>query len=132
VLAVGWLAVFAVAVSGRDVANNYRNLAHSVRDLAGPNDRVALYGSFTQSIGFYSQRRVVMIGGCGELRLANRQRDFSTWFWAGLPELRREWAEPGKLFLVINRNYLDSFDPPLDPPPIFLAAKNKKLLVVNR
>jgi len=132
VLAVGWLAVFAVAVSGRDVANNYRNLAHAVRDLAGPNDRVALYGSFTQSIGFYSQRRVVMIGGCGELRLANRQSDFSTWFWAGLPELRHEWAEPGKLFLVINRSDLDSFDPPLDPPPIFLAAKNKKLLVVNR
>ena len=53
-------------------------------------------------------------------------------FWAGFPELRREWAEPGKLFLVINRSDLDSFDPPLDPPPVFLAAKNKKLLVVNR
>jgi 4-amino-4-deoxy-L-arabinose transferase-like glycosyltransferase len=132
VLAVGWLIVFAVAVSGREVANNYRNLAHAVRDAAGPNDRVALYGSFTQSIGFYSRRRVVMIGGCGELRLANRQSDFATWFWAGLPELRREWAAPGRLFLVINRNDLESFDPPLDPPPIFIAAKHKKLLVVNR
>lgn len=132
VVAVGWLMVFALAVSGRGAANEYRNLGLAVATLATrPDDRVALYGSFTQSIGYYSQRRVAMIGGCGELRLANLQSDFATWFWP-VEQVRGEWEAPGRLFLVINRKDLGLFDPPLDPPPTILASKGKKVLVVNR
>jgi len=33
--------------------------------------------------------------------------------------------------LVINRNELDGLQPPLDPPPVQLAAEGKKVLVAN-
>jgi 4-amino-4-deoxy-L-arabinose transferase-like glycosyltransferase len=130
-LSVGWLAVFAIAVAGRGIANNYRYLAQAVRAVAGPEDRVALYGSFTQSIGFYNARRVIMIGSCGELRFGSLQGDQHRWFWP-VDELHGEWAAPGRLFLIINRKDFDALDPPLDPPPRIVAQQRHKLLVVNR
>jgi hypothetical protein len=56
-VAIGWLAVFALAVSGRGVTNDYRHLGLANAAAARSDDRVALYSSFTQSIGFYSRRR---------------------------------------------------------------------------
>ena len=130
-LAVGWSGVFAVAVAGRGVANDYRSLGLAVRAAARPEDRVALYGNFTQGIGHYSARRVIMIGSSGELRFGSKQGDQRAWFWP-IADLPREWAAPGRLFLVINRKDLEALDPPLHPAPIVVAKKNHKLLIVNR
>jgi hypothetical protein len=131
-LTIGWVAAFAVAVAGRGVANEYRGIGLAARAAMRPDDRLALYGNFVQSIGFYSTHRPIMIGYRGELDFGARHGDHDGWFLDGLPELRREWAGPGRLFLVINRKDLERLDPPLDPTPIVIAAKDKKMLVVNR
>jgi Aminoarabinose transferase C-terminal domain len=132
VLAVGWFAVFAVAVAGRGAANDYRALGLAARAAMGPDDRLSLYGHFIQGIGFYSGRRTIMVGRSGELQFGSQQGDQRAWFWPDVPDLRREWAGPGRLFLVVDRAELAGFDPPLDPAPIIVAAKDKKVLVVNR
>ncbi len=131
-VAIGWLAGFAVAVAGRGVANDYRSIGLAARAAMLPQDRLALYGNFVQSIGFYSTRRPIMIGYRGELDFGARHGDHDAWFLDGLPDLRREWAGPGRLFVVINRKDLEHLDPPLDPTPIVIATKDKKMLVVNR
>lgn len=132
VLSVGWMAVFFLAVSGRGVANNYRDLGLAVRAAARPEDRVALFGSFTQGIGFYSARRVVMVRSFGELKFGAGQGDQSAWFWPNVDQLRSEWAGPGRLLLVINRTDLEAMSPPLQPEPIVLAKQRHKVLVANR
>jgi 4-amino-4-deoxy-L-arabinose transferase-like glycosyltransferase/peptidoglycan/xylan/chitin deacetylase (PgdA/CDA1 family) len=131
-LAVGWLAVLAVAVTGRGLANNYRTLGLAARAAIGPEDRLATYNHFVEGIPFYAERRTIMVNHCGELRFGSEQGDQSAYFWPDDDTLRREWAAPGRLFLIINRSELDALQPALHPPPIVLAQKDKKLLVVNR
>jgi hypothetical protein len=130
-LSIGWLGVFALAVAGRGAANDYKSLALAVRAAARPEDRVVLYGGFTQGIGFYAQRRVIMLKSWGELQFGSGQGDQTDWFWPRLDDLRREWAGPGRLFLVVNRKDLDA-STAARPPPTVVAAQGRKLVVVNR
>jgi len=132
VLAVGWYAMMAVAVTTRAVANEYRALGLSARAAMQPDDRLAMYNHVTQGIPFYAQRRVIMVRNIGELKFGSEQGDQSGWFWRNDDDLRREWAAPGRLFLVINRSELHEISPPLDPRPTVVAVKGKKVLVVNR
>src|SRR6185369_6076844 len=131
-LAAGWFALLAVAMSGRLAANEYRALGVAARAAMRSDDRLAIYGSYVQSVPFYSGRRAIMIIGAGELTFGSQQGDQSAYFWPSLDVLRREWAGPGRLFLVVKRSDLERFDPPLNPAPRFLAEKQDKLLVVNR
>jgi 4-amino-4-deoxy-L-arabinose transferase-like glycosyltransferase len=131
-MTIGWLAAFAVAVAGRGVANDYRSIGMAARAAMRPGDRLALYGNFVQSIGFYSGQRPIMIGYRGELEFGSRFGNQDGWFLDGLDDLRREWAAAGRFFVVINRKDLELIDPPLDPPPIVIATKDKKMLVANR
>jgi 4-amino-4-deoxy-L-arabinose transferase-like glycosyltransferase len=131
-LSVGWLAIFAVAAAGRGVANQYKELGLALRAAATPEDRVAMYASFTHGIAFYAERRVIMLRSWGELKFGSQQGEQSDWFWPSLDDLRREWAAPGRLFVVINRKDLDGLDPPLQPAPTVVAAQGRKLVVVNR
>lgn len=128
----GWLLVFAVAVAGRGVANEYRALGLAAVANMRPGDRLVLYQNFVHSVLYASGRRWVMIGTPGELGFGAQQGDQSAWFWAGNADLLREWAGPGRMFVLFNRSQLDRLRPQLDPPPIEVAAKDKKVLVVNR
>ncbi len=132
VLTIGWFALFAVAISGRVAVNEYRGLGLAARAVLRPEDRLAIYDSYVQGMPFYSGRRAIMIIGAGELTFGSKQGDQSAYFWSSLDQLRREWAAPGRLFMVIKRTDLQSFDPPLNPAPRLVAEKAKKVLVVNR
>jgi 4-amino-4-deoxy-L-arabinose transferase-like glycosyltransferase len=131
-LTVGWFGLFAVAITGRVAVNEYRDLALAARAALRPDDRLAIYDSYVQGIPFYTGRRAIMVIGAGELTFGSKQGDQSAYFWSSLDRLRREWAAPGRLFLVIKRSDLRDFDPPLDPAPQLVAEKHKKVLVVNR
>jgi hypothetical protein len=72
-----------------------------------------------------------MVGRVGELDFGKQHGGQAAYFWQ-LDDLRREWAAPGRLFLIIKATELAAFTPPLDPRPIRLASKDTKLLVVNR
>ncbi|MGH7787079.1 MAG: glycosyltransferase family 39 protein [Candidatus Binatia bacterium] len=131
-LSVGWLAFFAVAIAGRGVANEYRALALAARAEMQPEDRLVLHRGMVQGIGFYTGRRVIMARGIGELKFGSQQGDQRAWFWPTDDDLRREWAAPGRMFVVMVRSDLDLIGPTLDPPPIIVAAKDKKVLITNR
>lgn len=131
-LSAGWLALFAVAIAGRGLANEYRGVALAARTLMQSEDRLVLHRSMVQSIGFYTRRRVILARGIGELKFGSQQGDHRAWFWPTDDDLRREWAAPGRMFLVIGRRDLDLLGPRLDPPPMIVAAKDKKVLVRNR
>ena len=128
----GWLLAFAVAVSGRGVANEYHALGRLARAEQRPGDRLVLMENFVHSALYGSGTRWVMVGNPGELGFGARQGDQSAWFWPKREDLLREWSAPGRMLVLINRSHLDLLRPRFDPPPIELASKDKKVLIANR
>ena len=131
-LGAGWTLVFAIAVAGRGVANEYRPLGLAAGAAMAPNDRLALYRKYVQGMAFYAGRRTILVGGRGELKFGSLQGDHAAWFWPTDADLVREWQAPGRLLVLFNRDDLDRLRPQLDPPPLEVAAKDKKVLVKNR
>ena len=132
-LAAGWALVFTVAVSGRAIVNQYRDMGLVARAALGPDDRLALYGNFVPGMVYYPGRRAVMIGRPGELTFGSRQSDAPEWFWpSDNAWIDREWAGPRRLLVFMKRQDLDRLRPLLVPPPIELASKDKKVLIANR
>lgn len=131
-LAAGWALIFAVALSGRGVANEYRALALAARAELRPDDRLVAYRKYVQGLPFYTGRRVIFVGGGSELKFGSQQGDQSAWFWPHDTDLLREWQRPGRLVVLLNRTDLDRLRPQLEPAPIELATKDKKVLIVNR
>jgi len=130
-LAIGWCVALGVAVNGRAAENDYHSLGVAARAAMQPGDRLAMYNHYTPGIPYYSEHRTIMVGLVGELKFGSEHGADPAYFWH-LDDLRREWAAPGRLFLVINRVELDAFNPSLQPPPIVLASKDEKVLVTNR
>jgi len=127
----GALGLMALCSAGHSLANTYRELGRAAASSMRPGDRLAVYRHLVHGITFYSRHRVIMVRGRGELRFGSEQGNQEAYFWPDDDALRREWAEDGRLFLVINRKELDAFQPPLDPPPRLVASEGKKVLVVN-
>jgi 4-amino-4-deoxy-L-arabinose transferase-like glycosyltransferase len=131
VLVLGVLALEAVAISGRGVVADYRDLGVIIRAQARPQDLVILYNHYVQGIPFYARRRAIVVGGHGELDFGSRQGDQSAYFWARDERLLQAWGSPRHVFLVINRVELEPLLPRLQPTPRQIAAEGKKVLVVN-
>lgn len=131
-LAAGWMLLFAVTVAGRGVANEYRSLGLAARAAMRPGDRLVLFLNFVQSMVYYSGTRWVMVGNPGELGFGSRQGDQSAWFWPTTDQFFQEWSGPGRMIVLFNRSHIERFGDRLDPPPIILATKDKKVLAANR
>lgn len=130
--AAGWMLVFAVAVAGRGAANEYRSLGLAARAAMRPGDRLVLFQNFVQSMVYYSGARWVMVGNPGELGFGSGQGDQAAWFWPTTDEFLREWSGPGRMLVLFNQHHIDMLGARLDPPPIVIATKDKKVLVANR
>jgi 4-amino-4-deoxy-L-arabinose transferase-like glycosyltransferase len=130
-VACGTLVLQAIAMSGRGVATEFRPLGLAIRAQARPEDLVAAYRRYTQGIPFYAQRRLVMVGGRGELDFGSRQGDQRAFFWQTEEPLHDAWRSTRRVFLIINRVDLEDLGPRLDPPPRQIAAHGKKVIVVN-
>ncbi len=129
--AAGWALVIAVALAGRGVANEYRALGRAARAAMRPGDRLVLYENFVQSMVYNSGERWVMVGNPGELTFGSQQGDQSRWFWS-TDEFLRQWSGPGRMLVLFNRNHVDRLGAKLDPSPIEIASKDKKVLMANR
>ncbi len=128
---LGMLVLQLIAISGRAVVAEYRHLGLTVRQQARPQDLVIVYNHYVQGIPFYARRRVVMVGGHGELDFGSRQGDQSAFFWPDDDQLIRAWQSPRRVFLVINRLELERLLPRLRPAPRQIAQQGKKVLIVN-
>ncbi len=131
VIAVGWSLLLCAAIAGRDVTNSYRELGRVIHAQAGPDDQIVIYHHYVQGMPFYTERRVVQVGGRGELTFGSEQGDQRAFFWREDDRLLQAWASTTRLFLVINRAELETLRPQLALPPIAIAAEGKKVVVVN-
>lgn len=127
----GFVAFLAIGLGGRSLTNSYRELSIGALLSMQPMDRLANYGSFFHGLTFYTGSRAVMVSGLGELDFGSKQGDQRAWFWDD-DELRRQWSAPHRMLLAIRPGDLAKLDPPLDPPPIQIAAQEKVVLVANR
>jgi 4-amino-4-deoxy-L-arabinose transferase-like glycosyltransferase len=130
-VAFGMLVLQAVAMSGRGIATEFRPLGLAIRAQARPEDLVAAYHRYVQGIPFYAQRRLVMVGGRGELDFGSRQGDQRAFFWETDEPLFDAWRSDRRVFLVINRADLERLGARLHPAPRQIAAHGKKVIVVN-
>lgn len=130
-LVVGTLALQAVAISGRGIAAEYLPLGLAIRQQARPDDLVIGYRHYVQGITFYAQRRVIMVGGRGELDFGSRQGDQREFFWDTDEPLLDAWRSGRHVFLVINRSELEPLRARLEPAPRQIAAHGKKVVIVN-
>jgi 4-amino-4-deoxy-L-arabinose transferase-like glycosyltransferase len=131
ILLVGVLVMQGVAITGRGVVRQYRPLGLAIRRIAGPGDLVVDYGQYLLGINFYARRRMVLVGGPGELKLGSLQGDQHDFFWDNAEPLVQVWKTRRRVFLVINGAELDTLKPQLQPPPRYIAAQGKKVVVVN-
>jgi 4-amino-4-deoxy-L-arabinose transferase-like glycosyltransferase len=131
-LLLGMLGVQVVAISGREVAADYRPLGLAIRTQTRPGDEVITYIHYVQAIPFYGRRRTIMVGGRGELDFGSRQGDQRAFFWEKDAQLIDAWRSPGRrVFLIINRVELEPLLPALQPAPRQVAAYGKKVIVTN-
>ena len=106
-------------------------MGRTIGRLARAQDLVVHYRQYVLGINFYARRRVVLVGGPGELTLGSLQGDQREFFWDGDAALLDAWKSPRHIFLVINRVELDGLNTRLHPAPRQIAAHGKKVVVVN-
>jgi len=131
VLLFAMLAIQIVAISARDVAVDFRSFGRAIGAQARPQDLIISYRHYVQGILFYARRRMVMVGGRGELDFGSRQGDQRDFFWDTDEQLVAAWGSGRRVFLVINRVELDPLLARLRPAPRQIAAHDKKVVIVN-
>ena len=131
ILLMGILVLQGVAFTARRVATEYRSMGMTIGRLAQPQDLIVHYRQYVLGINFYARRRVVLVGGPGELTLGSLQGDQHEFFWNGDEALLEAWKSPRHIFLVIDRVELDPLKTRLQPAPRQIAAQGKKVVVVN-
>ena len=131
VLLFTMLAIQILAISARDVAVDFRSFGRTIGAQARPQDLIISYRHYVQGIPFYARRRMVMVGGRGELDFGSRQGDQREFFWDKDEQLLAAWGSGRRVFLVINRVELDPLLPRLRPAPRQIAAHDKKVVIVN-
>ncbi|MEO2167544.1 MAG: hypothetical protein ABGY42_05380, partial [bacterium] len=122
------------AIGARAVAKSGLYAARVLNAEAGPDDRIVLYHQLSQSLLFYSPRRVVHVEDFGELAalvamLPEQERE--EWFWEDDERLLREWNSEKRVFLYIDQRHLDELQPRLGRPARQLAQNRRRVLVDN-
>ena len=107
-----------------------RELALMVREKAGKDAVVATF-EYEQGLPFYAKRRIVVVGGRGELEFGSNQGDQSAWFID--PErFSRLWASPTPVFALIKKDELEPLQKTLNPSLKILGSQGRRLLITNR
>ncbi len=99
---------------------------------SAPGDAVVVSQGVLQGLSFYSRRRVVILGGVGELEFGRGQGDHPGWFME-YPELLRLWSSGRPLYLVMKKSDLPELRSRLQGGTVRLLRENRKqFLVTNR
>jgi 4-amino-4-deoxy-L-arabinose transferase-like glycosyltransferase len=98
----GFFLVLALATPTLQRAST-RELAAIVRERAQPNDRVFHYWAFFHDFVYYSQRPVGLVSYIDELEVQFLSAEERAERFIDDPELRRRWAEPRRMWLVLRK-----------------------------
>ncbi len=96
-----------------------------------PPDAVVVSEGVLQGLSFYAKRRVVLLGGVGELEFGSRLGDQNGWFLE-YPGLAVLWDSAKPVYLVINKKKLPELKSKVRNPVTILGENGKQLLVRNR
>lgn len=96
-----------------------------------PPDAVVVSQGVLQGLSFYAKRRVVLVGGVGELEFGSQQGDHTGWF-INHAELAVLWDSPRPVFLVIHKRDLPDLRTKVRSPVRILSENRKQYLVYNR
>ncbi|ABQ27847.1 glycosyltransferase family 39 protein [Geotalea uraniireducens] len=106
-----------------------RELAMIIREKAGKDALVATF-EYEQGLPFYTKRRVIVVGGRGELEFGSRQGDQSAWF-IELEQFKRLWDSPTPVFALIQQREVEPLQKALATPMKVLGREGRRILVTN-
>lgn len=135
VLALSSLVIQVVA--GHLVCRNLsekktsKPLALKVAELATADDIVASIGYDHQTLPFYAQRRVIVVGLRNELEFGSQQGDQSAWFM-DRQRFDTIWNGDRRVFLMCRPDYLDTLRKEEKSPVRVIMQSRRKVLVSNR
>lgn len=107
-----------------------RDFGQEVLRVAPPDAAVISQGVL-QGLSFYAQRRVIILGGVGELEFGSQQGDHTGWF-IGYPELAALWGSSRPVYLVIKKKDLLELESRVLTPVRILRENRKQVLATNR
>ena len=110
---------------------SYADLSRAIAASA-PDARLICYHRYVQSLAFYTQRRVILVGPKSELDFGARQAsDSADWFFANDAQLLELWERPGKKVLVIDEPELARLKEHLGDFEL-IASEGKKRAILRR
>lgn len=108
-----------------------KSLAQAIQAGIRPGDVVAQFGTFVQSVPFYTGRRNVLVGDPGELEFGMlRAADRAEWFpdRAAFDNL---WRSEKRVFCIFHRDAMPLVEANYSPHRL-LARSRRGILIVNR
>ncbi|HEY4744199.1 MAG TPA: glycosyltransferase family 39 protein [Desulfuromonadaceae bacterium] len=97
---------------------------------AAPLEGSLVACGYEQSLPFYTGRRVVVVGGRGELDFGSRQGDQSGWF-LDEADFIRLWREEHQVTALMKKTDYERISPRLTPKATVLGQKGKDVLICN-
>ncbi|MBI5657554.1 MAG: glycosyltransferase family 39 protein [Geobacter sp.] len=107
-----------------------KELCLLVRKVAGPDTVVASFG-YEQGLPFYAQRRVIVVGGIGELEFGSKQGDQSAWFM-DVDRFVPIWDSSRPVVALLRQGDLDTLMSKSKTQVRILGEDSRKLLITNR
>ncbi len=113
-----------------DPINTTKQLAQTINRLAQKDDIVATYGSFEETLPFYTQRPVVLASYTGELKMGSEYPDAAGRFIDERAFVAL-FQSPQKVFCVLKTKKLPRLRE-LGLVPVILDHQGEKSLICNR
>jgi len=119
-----------VFMKGIEAKKASKELALLAREAVSGDGRLVSFG-YEQSLPFYTGKRVVVVGGRGELEFGSKQGDQSAWFIEE-PDFMRLWQGDQPIVVLLKRAEYERIAAQLVPAAVTLGQKGKKMLICNR
>jgi 4-amino-4-deoxy-L-arabinose transferase-like glycosyltransferase len=126
-------ATLIIASYGRMMAEPLRSYAQLARTIAAraPGARLVCYPRYIQSLPFYTQRRVILIGPQTELAYgAAHSQDGAQFFFSRRADLLRLWMDAEPTVLIADRSAFASLASGLGPYRVI--AEDARKIAVTR
>ena len=110
---------------------SYAGLSRAIAAQA-PDATIICYHRYVQSLPFYNQRRVVLVGGRTELDFGARlDPDARAWFLENDERMFRRWEQPGPVVVVLDAGDLARMKESFGEFDV-IATEGKKRAILRR